>query len=509
MVAANDDALIDAFTKKKTNDGAWDRVEGGFEEQGGGEASAEELAKLAESNHERAGTILRLLVDKGVTSNIHRVIEGLSKCEDRVFVLKLLKDISPECEESESYRASASRILLHLSDEKGLPSEEIELLERWLEMPWDHTRSVVLDGDKNDWKPEVSLLWTNMGSMIVDTDQSYYTLQALTQSLLSKDEPEGDRWIRALSEHLDREVSFKTWRMFCDRLRYVRGNGCTPTLARALIAKLYKKFPKLPSDTLGCRLLAQLVRFLNPDFLQGIFRDLRASTDPFEQQSVGELLTLASLLDETSEWASPLLTKELANSSASANSAFLVGCAHAISNLWHDLEKSAECSQLLKKVFQTGDAQAINASRRLFWNDIGLLGDEDTAALIVALTEKVDVVGSGLAGEVLGQMADILPDLRIEILNFCNRLVSVRFDELKLREFNAYETGPYLVEISMTLQRFPETRTSALDLFEQLLRAGLDDANRALKDFDGDKESTPPPRMPRRRRRQQRRQNKA
>lgn len=109
----------------------------------------------------------------------------------------------------------------------------------------------------------------------------------------------------------------------------------------------------------------------------------------------------------------------------------------------------------------------------------------------------------GLAEEVLGQLTDILPHLRPEILAFAQRLVDTRFDELRRREFNAYEVGLYLVEIAMTLQRFDDTRSAGLDLFETLLGAGLDEANKALKDVDEVDEVLPEsPRMLRRRRRQ-------
>ena len=71
-----------------------------------------------------------------------------------------------------------------------------------------------------------------------------------------------------------------------------------------------------------------------------------------------------------------------------------------------------------------------------------------------------------------------------EILGFAERFVETRFEELRRREFNAYEVGPYLVEIAMTLQRFGDTRSNGLNLFESLLRAGLDEANKALQDVD-------------------------
>ena len=115
---------------------------------------------------------------------------------------------------------------------------------------------------------------------------------------------------------------------------------------------------------------------------------------------------------------------------------------------------------------------------------------------------RIKAVSGELAAYVLAQLTDLLPHLRPEILAFAQRFVETRFEELRRREFNAYEVGPYLVEIAMTLQRFSDTRSDGLDLFETLLRAGLDEANKALKDVDAIDEVEPQsPHRPSRRRR--------
>lgn len=325
---------------------------------------------------------------------------------------------------------------------------------------------------------------------------------ALTQCLLSKNNPQGDRWLRALLAHLENEVSFKTWSMFCYNLRFVREEYCSLELGKALVSKLYEKFPQLASAPLGCRLLARLGTFLDAEFVKGILDRMLASDDPFDQQATGELLTLFALLDSTAEWASPLLDAQLSGieRGTSPDAAFLVGSAHAAAHLWYDFDKPSECAEILHQLISCGDANVANATRTLFWSEIALPANKETAAIIKAMTERIELVSGDLAGDVLGQLSDILPHLRPEILRFCKRLAENRFDELRRGEFNAYEIGPYLVEISMTLQRFDDTRSEGLDLFETLLRAGLDEADKALKDVDAMDEPCPQsPRMPRRR----------
>ncbi|QEG40822.1 phosphorylase family protein [Roseimaritima ulvae] len=507
METAAEEQLLDAFSKQKSDRSRWSEVEGGFEEHGGGEAAADELSKLAESNPSRAADVIRLLVSRGLTTNICRALRGFSASEDRALVLALIREISAACDESEEFRSAASDVLRSHCDDDGLPEEINALLESWLAKPWDTTRSVLVDDNKREWKPENSFLWASGGSFVLDTDNSYYTLIALTQSLLNKNSPQGDRWITLLSAHLDEDVSYKTWRIFCRSLTYVRASYCSPDLGKALIAKLFAKFPRLASETFGCRLIAMLARFLDPEFLTVNFEGLTKSNDEFDQQAAGELITLCALLDETSEWGGPLLDSHLSQV-AGPLPAFLVGVAHAAANLWGDLNKPKDCARIVAQVVGFGNSDATDAIRRLFWNEVALPADEQTSIILQKLTENIETVSGGLAEDVLGQLTDILPHLRPEILAFAQRLVETRFDELRRREFNAYEVGPYLVEIAMTLQRFDDTRSAGLDLFETLLSAGLDEANKALKDVDAvDEVSEKNSRLPRRRRRQRRREN--
>ena len=193
------------------------------------------------------------------------------------------------------------------------------------------------------------------------------------------------------------------------------------------------------------------------------------------------------------EWASPLLERYLfpIRAEETPAPAFLAGVAHAASNLWGDLNKPRECSKFIAQVISFGDSDAINAIRQLFWNEIPLPADEQTSAILEKLTMRMEVVSGELAGDVLGQLTNILPYLRPEILAFAERFVETRFEELRSREFNVYEVGPYLVEIAMTLQRFVDTRSDGLNLFESLLRAGLDEANKALQDVDAVNEVDP------------------
>ena len=159
METANEEQLLDAFSKQKRDRSERRTVEGGWEEHGGGEAAADELSRLAETNAERAAEVIRLLVLRGLTTNIHRSLQGFSASDNRDLVLTLIKDVSPHCDDSEDFRSAASDVLRSHCDDDGLPEEMIELLEAWLARPWDINPNEGAEDEAREWRPEESLLW--------------------------------------------------------------------------------------------------------------------------------------------------------------------------------------------------------------------------------------------------------------------------------------------------------------------------------------------------------------
>ncbi len=81
--------------------------------------------------------------------------------------------------------------------------------------------------------------------------------------------------------------------------------------------------------------------------------------------------------------------------------------------------------------------------------------------------------------DLTGHLSGLLPHKRELVLAVCQAILkSGRV------ESNLFETGAHLVDIAMTLQRFSDTRSGGLTLLEDLLRLGLDDAFRILRDID-------------------------
>ena len=100
--------------------------------------------------------------------------------------------------------------------------------------------------------------------------------------------------------------------------------------------------------------------------------------------------------------------------------------------------------------------------------------------------------------DLVEHLITLVPHKRMLVLSVCKAILKTGHQEI-----NFFEAGPQLVKIAMTLQRFSDTRTEGLSLLEDLLRLGLDDAFRVLRDIDI-RPSATAEREPRKRRRRRR-----
>ena len=71
-----------------------------------------------------------------------------------------------------------------------------------------------------------------------------------------------------------------------------------------------------------------------------------------------------------------------------------------------------------------------------------------------------------------------------DVLSICRSIVVVSSGKLTSMAYSLYAIGPILVDVSLTLQRFDDTRSEALNLFEDLLRIGVAEANAILNEKD-------------------------
>jgi hypothetical protein len=93
-------------------------------------------------------------------------------------------------------------------------------------------------------------------------------------------------------------------------------------------------------------------------------------------------------------------------------------------------------------------------------------------------------LSDGAVNDLVGHLTSLLPHQRRTVLKVCKSLLSQVGSKLNSIASAVYACRPSFVNIAMTLQRFEDTRSEGMDLMEQLLRLGLDDAFSCLNEID-------------------------
>jgi nucleoside phosphorylase/GTPase SAR1 family protein len=489
MLSASNKAIADAFRTPKL-DSAWKErkeVEGGWEEKGDGSCCPEVLGNLTQENPDRGMEIMLYLAQNDLVNHLGPSIRALSESDiPNPVVFEFILEIESFGRAIESFRNEASHLLYQRAyRERGLPDQICEILEQWLGLPWDSGNSTFVEKDSDkEWNGKDSILWAHKGGLL-NTDQSFFTLLAFTAGLMNREKPECVRWANVLSSHLDGDVSELTWKTFCGELRWLRISSCDKSISRKLINKLFMKFPSLARSTEGLRLLAHVSSIMIPTELRTLLDRMKSGDDSFCKQGYGELLTLLSFRMGEHDWADEILETEIENAKFGATSEpVLVGIAHASARLWGDFDMPEKAAKNLVRLVDLDLESVGTAANTVFWVTESLAADTATNDYMVAVANHIYHLDSHAASAFLEHASDILPHLGRPILDVCLALTKLHLNELRQMSFDAYNIGPQLVEISMTLQRFQETKSDALSLLEDLLSAGLDDADAMLREVD-------------------------
>lgn len=504
MLTAANEKVLSAICASQEPDRSkvqWTEVEGGWEEPGGPSAAGRELAELAKQYPHRVIELIYVLVANGqevvAAQPMHNLADSNLTDEDVFSLVRGLTLVNPR---SEEIRSNIGYVLYRRCKEGiGLPDDICGALGAWLSMPWDSSFAVTTPSDTaSETQPPqtvASILWSTAGG-ILDTDRSFWPLLAITQGYLLRSPPETERWLTAIEQHLDRDIAERTWAAYCSELRWVRLKGCE-LRRESIIAKLFNRFPGLINRREGVRLVAHVSNVMSPIFVQGFLNSLRVATGFIPRQAFGELLTLIAYRDGNHSWARERLNSELAaiEDHPTQDEAVAVGIAFAAAQLWDLPECRTEASRVLSRLIPNATHRIAQAITTVFWAREDFAVDDATKSLLQALAEHPRTLAAIDISDLFEHLTGLVPHNRELVLGVCKAILKSGRQESDL-----FEAGPQLVKIAMTLQRFPDTRTQGLTLLEDLLRLGLDDAFRVLREIDIQPAATPR-REPRKRRR--------
>lgn len=488
MATASEDdivrAIIDAPKVSRTQR-EWREIEGGWEEPGDAITAAHELAELAKDDPQKVVSIIKALVANGREDVASAAFSGLSESslgDDDVFSLARFM-IAANIGHGYLRHHVAYSVYRRSKLPNGLPDDICDAIAGWLRDLAERPNETEEDPEKLEIQDDGNaVLWGNAGTSSFRTiDDDDYLFAAVSEGYMRRDSPREVDWLALLERLIAGNIPERTWVEFCSELRWIRAITGDRARGAKAVAALFNRYPSILRRREGTLLLARIADLLPPEQLRTHLEVLRAETVPVFRQAYGELLILIAFRDVNHGWARDILQDELGRTAIAAqfDDAIAAGIAHGASNLWDEPPLRPECGRTLSRLIPVATERIGGAISSVFQTNQNFIADGTTEQLLLSLADNPGPLTNIPIVDLVPHLVSLLPHQRGVILSLCNAIMASRTDWREL-----YEAGPQLVKISMTLQRFSDTRAGALGFFEQLLRRGLDDAFGVLRDID-------------------------
>ena len=502
-----DQGIIESLQRSKDSE----QIETEWVEQkpvhkGSRRAQVQVIEKLVEEDPKRGITLLPKLLESGFEGAMASALKKLEKSNLHDEELtELIEDLAKRGAKSESFRSDASSVLYHrCRAREGLSDTICCLVNEWLSGPW--TMPERCESTSNsDAEHCSSVLWSSDHLGIFQTDDSFWPLLAVTHGYLMRDPAATDEWLDAVETHLMRDHDDGLWVHYCSEFRFISLGPCDKERGVDIVAALFEKYPAVLSSAQGAILIANISNYVKSDLLQKWMMELLRSPWTKGKQAFGELLALLAARDEEKDaWAKAViddfLKPEMCHGVAESVAA---GIGFTAGQLWEEPEARAWAGQVLAQLVPLSTDRIAQAITTVFWASDDFPADSITEALLQEIAAHPNVLVGRSIVDLVPHLASLLPHCRSTILSVCLALLSRDNEKANEKLSQLYSTGPDLVNIAMTLQRFEDTRGHGLDLFETLMRLGLDEAYKCLNEIDlrpvSSKRRGPRPRRRRRR----------
>lgn len=477
MQKGSDEDILHLF-EELTDDHDWDHPRQSM--QGGAIQAGRELARLAETDVERAVRLIRSLQPGENEIPVAEVLSNLLKAGyGREALYALIEELAGKGFSSDQFRwAAAGAIEGVVSAEFPVPESLLVLLESWLVSVDPESEDVVENQGEKERRQ--SLLW-GLGRLSWQPSGNFPALAALSQACLVVTPPLTERWLDILGRHLTRSESPRVWSTIA--WRYLRWLSlASHERAQAFLDRLFHAYPSVLGSVEGIHLMAYLQHWIAPENGRR-WLEMMAKEGGDGAQGFGELIMVRHALFPEEKWPQDALALLLA-SSDEATLGLRVGIAHALVHLWSESEFRNLAHGYLLPLIGSSEKAVLHALSGVFLTQ-SWFPDQPTRSLLDSLCEHPALLGEQQA-EFLGEHLEYLVEIEPERVA---RLANALFDQVGEAMTNMatswYLRSESLLAVALALQDMGEPhRTNGVKLFERMLEFNLPQAHEMLLSLD-------------------------
>ncbi|MBV09903.1 NACHT domain-containing protein [Rubinisphaera sp.] len=487
LLSMPEDEIINALSIPEDEDGLgeWVEEKKEYHVKGGSISVARQLSQIAESNHAYVLELLPSILNENKEAEVAEILEGLSKSSiSTTESIEFIRSLMYREIHTDFLRARLGELLRRKAEYPlGLPNDICEQLLDWLNYHWDYNDEVLRE-NRTDGVPE-SILWRSSYAAY-SSHSPYCLMMALLKGCILRTTSDYDRCFQSVFQVMDFQISNPAWINFINELMTLQVPKNHNDLKVEFITLMVAKNPHFIWQPAFQQLVAKWQEALPESFLEQFVITLGSSQESKNQQAYGELLTFLKLTTEKHSWAHTLFEHILlqVKNDVNALESIAVGITFTACRMWERPKLQPHCSEILAEIIPVATPDVGTAVGTLFWYSDNFAADNSIQNVLNAMTKNPEILLGGFIPELIDAFVDLVPHMRFEILKVCELIVEHRVNDIRIIASEAYMCGPKLVSISLTLQRFDDTREQALRLFETLLQAGIDDAYNALNEID-------------------------
>ena len=441
---------------------------------GGSYDAATQFGEFAKRQRARAMSIIPKLRPAEQELAAGAGIDALAAedCRDPEAVCGLLRSLLMTFR-SETFRERAAWALVRLSQHgEGLREESILDLSGLLTEPRPPSpppEAPFFPASKGKPRQEESVLWDLRGGAL--PNGNYPVLLALTLGLLRRNPSDRGAWLEILESHIEKAERPEVWQAMLDQLRYL--GGCERVRSSDFVNRLFQKYPSLVTTVDGVRFLASNHSWLPAPFFHQSIARLEASNWPSAQRAAGELWMLRVGLVPDDGIAQQRLATALRDLEAGGSSEFLLGFVTSAAQTWTTSRFRETSNRILLAAAQRAHGSIAEAVVSAFdpHEDEQLPGDACTDQLLSAIAAGSALLSTQHTSSIADRLKELLQKgySARAVGQICRRMVEVAGTAIADIGNRLYLAGDDLIDIAVTLQKFPEARADATWVFEQLL----------------------------------------
>ncbi|MFL7905035.1 hypothetical protein ACJ41P_28160 [Azospirillum argentinense] len=470
---------------------------------GGNRQLAQAFGEFGKTHPHRTLALIEHLSPESHESTVQQTLGGLAKSDltDEEFFAAVRTLLKRGFAGLDFKRGLAHALSDRCKHPFGLPDDLLEQMEASLTAWKPPTEDVLRRSDPAGQAAERennprSILWGLRGMRILPHG-NYPLSQALTYGLLMRSQPDTERWMSVLEEHLERPENPDVWAAMTYHLQHLR--HVESGRASTFLSALFNRYSNVLHGSEGTLLLAYAQSWASDSMMREWMTALREGPWDGGSQAFGELLFLRRVLQPGDAWAAAQLDAFLDPATMPSGMSERVGIAFAAVNLWSDRKYCGTAADTLARLCTCDEVSVLKAICDLFRLHDPLTADSSGRRVLDALIDHSALqrpLGWTFVVRTLLALVHVEPS---RVAQLADDLVDGWAARLVGETARHQHDMDELIDIAVTLQRCdPPYRAQGLDLFERLLALEAYGVEETLVELDGRFVSSASPR-PRRR----------